>query len=454
MQLSKVALSVLALAAFTHVHAKEYRLERAGNVQIYSPSQNMMTKQIPEQLPQLGSEASELNFAVQNETAAIIPLCPTLVTGNQYTLNGATSGAAACYHFEISERSKTTALLFGQSGDTNVDLSVIKHNEDDSLTVIGASTNAGTADEVVIALTEPGHYYWYMDVKESDGSPFHFGAVVATQLDAYEFNDTVATATTLSTGQNNITGNLDSANDIDLYQFTAVNGQDLALNFNSNGAADYIFEVFNNGWVAISQNEPVPISGLQANQVITMRVRANSAVPNNPNNTYNLTVSSVVASFSNNKVSGESNVNRIPLAAQSNPYLTTQAYRNVSWGVTLLDSTGAPIENATATLRIIKANSDKRHTFTTDANGRISKTVNLGTCSPDIFNIEHTEYSYGYRNRWRSEVQLGGWQILIPTNVDADNDGVIDLIGVGGPNVPFVYLGHICDQDLISSVPS
>ncbi|TQF67595.1 hypothetical protein [Pseudoalteromonas luteoviolacea] len=453
MQLSKIALSVITLAAFTQANASEFDLNPAGNVQAYSPAKNMLNQQPQVAAAHLSSELSALDFSAQAQATptAITPLCPTLATGNQYTLNGATAGSPVCYHFEITERSKTTALLFGQTGATNLDLSVIKHNPDDSLTVLGTSANTGTADEAVVALTEPGHYYWYMDVKESDGSPFNFGAVVSTQLDSYEFNDTVATATALSNGQNSITANMDSLTDIDLYQFTAVNGQDIVLNFNNNGAADFIFEVFNNGWVPISQSKPVPISGLQPNQVVTMRVRANTAVANNPNTHYNLSVASVVASFSNNSVSGESNVNRIPLSAQSNPYLTTQAYRNLTWGITLLDSTGAPIQNATATLRVVKGSDDKRHTFATDANGRISKTISLGTCRANINPTEHTEYSFGYRNRWRSQIELGAWQIVIPTNIDANNDGIIDTIGVGGPNVPFVYLGHICDQDLLSS---
>ncbi|NMM42822.1 hypothetical protein [Pseudoalteromonas arctica] len=99
--------------------------------------------------------AVKLNEELAVETT-ITPICPTLATESLYTLSNSQPGESICYHFEITERSKTTALLVGQSTETDVNLSVLRHNLDDTFTAIGTSANTGNLDEVVLALTEPG----------------------------------------------------------------------------------------------------------------------------------------------------------------------------------------------------------------------------------------------------------------------------------------------------------
>ena len=168
--------------------------------------------------------------------ASAIPQCPTLATGNLYTLSGLNAGDTACYHFEITARSKTTALLLNQETGNNIDLSIIRHNADNTYTALGTSNNIGNADETVVVLTELGHYYWFMEAQESTGAAFNFGAAVATALDDYEFNDTAATATVLADKQHKIIANMDSATDIDIYIFTSVRGQDVLLNFSDNNS--------------------------------------------------------------------------------------------------------------------------------------------------------------------------------------------------------------------------
>lgn len=347
-------------------------------------------------------------------------------------------------------------MLVGQSTETDVNLSVLRHNPDDTFTAIGTSANTGNLDEVVLALTEPGHYYWFMEVIDSDGSPFNFGAAVATNLDAYEFNDTETLATILPDKQNTITGNMDSINDIDYYQFTVVRGQDISIRLLDETLSDeFIFEINNNGWTPLVANNNYLLSNLQANQSISLRVRANTALPADPSNNYTLTTSSIVTSFTNDVISGESNVNRIPLIAYSQPYLTTQAYNRLNWSLVLRDSTGAPIEGAIAYFNFIKDVEDQANTSTSyqalsNTNGKISDQINLNSCTPNVKGILHTEYSLGYKNVWESDVEVGAWQIVIPTNRGLDENGEIDTIGIGGDNVPYVYFGHICDQDLIS----
>ncbi|MCK7458834.1 hypothetical protein [Idiomarina aminovorans] len=373
-------------------------------------------------------------------------------------MSNSQAGESICYHFEITDRSKTTALLVGQSTGTDVNLSILEHNPNDTFTTIGISTNTGNQDEAVIALTEPGHYYWFMEVIDSDGSAFDFGATVVTNLDEHEFNDTVATSTILPDKQNTIVGNMDSINDVDYYQFTAVRGQNLSVVLTDDLSNEYFFEIYNSGWVPLPVNTYQSITGLQANQQINLRVTPNTSLPANPENNYTLTVASIVASF-DHIISGESNVTRVPYSAQSDPYLTTQAYNELNWSVVLKDSTGAPIEGAVAIFRFIKDLADVENTLTnyevvSDENGEISEQINLTFCNPNIPSVQHTEYSFGYKNVWGSDVEVGAWRLEIPTNKGFDENGNPDIIGVGGENVTTVTFGHICDQDLISSNPS
>lgn len=137
----------------------------------------------------------------------------------------------------------------------------------------------------------------------------------------------------------------------------------------------------------------------------------------------------------------------------------TEAYNRLNWSLVLRDSTGAPIEGAIAYFNFIKDVEDQANTSTSyqalsNTNGKISDQINLNSCTPNVKGILHTEYSLGYKNVWESDVEVGAWQIVIPTNRGLDENGEIDTIGIGGDNVPYVYFGHICDQDLISSEPS
>lgn len=453
-----IPLSILSLLITAQVNATEHNLTSAGEVDKYITTDKLSS----------GLSAKKKSLSVSNATTepqvenAITPICPTLSTGSLYTLSNSQPGESICYHFEITQRSKTTALLVGQSTETNVNLSVLKHNEDDTFTAIGTSANAGNLDEVVLALTEPGHYYWFMEVIESDGTPFNFGAAVAANLDDYEFNDTPALATVLPDKQNAIVGNMDSVNDIDYYDFTVVRGQDLSISLLDETLSDeFIFEINNNGWTPLAANNNYLFSNLQENQKLSMRVRANTALPANPNNSYKLNISSIVSSFSNHVIKGENGVTRIPYTTlnYTGPYLTTQAYNNLYWSLVLLDSSGAPIEGADAYFSFHKDVNNLTETLTvykgtSDVNGQISEQINLPSCTPNVTGIRHTEYSLGYKNTWESDVEVGLWRIEIPTNKGFDEQGELDTIGIGGDNVPYVYFGHICDQDLISSDPS
>ena len=224
--MKKLKLPIMLLPALmaSQAFAIQHTLEPAENVAPFAANGLFQTQapansRMKSKTTVLNSVVNTAQVAVQStaetivETTTITPICPTLSTGSLYTLENSAIGDINCYHFNIPERSKTTALLVGQSIDTNVDLSIIHHNPDDTFTVIGSSINANNQDEVVVTLTEPGDYYWYMEVLASDASADNFGASGATQLDAYEFNDTVELSTVLPDKQNKVIGNMDSIND-------------------------------------------------------------------------------------------------------------------------------------------------------------------------------------------------------------------------------------------------
>ncbi|MEJ6474453.1 hypothetical protein [Pseudoalteromonas piscicida] len=448
MKISHLTAVLLTVSTAWPIHALEHKLTPSGVVSQFTPSQSMRAQKPSNNVTK---GVSHISFGGAESALDITPVCPTLSTGNLYTINNSQPGDANCYHFEITERSKTTALLVDQSELTNVNLSILRHNSDDTYTTIGSSANAGNQDEVVVALTEPGHYYWFMEVIESDGAPFSFGAAVATNLDEYEFNDTVASATVLPDQQTSLIANMDAVNDVDYFRYTAVRGQDTFLSLQSTASNEYIFEIYNNGWVLLDNNQYISLTGLQANQVVNFRVRANPEVATNPSNTYNLQAGSV-ASIRKRTVSGEDNVLRIPGSAYDNPYLIVQAYNKITWSVELEDSTGAPVAGATARLRLVKDWRQGRGTvvnydITTGSDGKASREIDLGNCTPNEYPVRHTDYDRGYRNVWESEFEVGEWQVVVPlgVNPNTSQEGAMALWG---------GIGHICSQRLISSTPS
>lgn len=450
MELKKLSLSItaafsaLVMSVNAFANDLEDNLTHGGEVNLFT-KQSLKTTQAPNVQNQ---HLSQLTALAENTASSITPVCPTLSTGALYTLTDIQQGTNPCYHFEVTKQSKTTAILTNQAEGTNIDLSIIRHNPDDTFSLVGNSNTAGNADEVVKALTEPGHYYWFMTATEANNSSVSFGASVATQLDAYEFNDTVATSTILSDKQHVISGNMDASNDIDYFQFTAVRGQDVIIRLNDKQLDEWILEIFNSGWVPLNPRSDVSLSNLPANQVINARVRPNPNLPVNPVNKYELIIGSKVTAISNTSVSGESNVNRVTFAGFREAgldYATTQAYRTVTWGVTLLDSTGQPVEGAQADL-VIGTSNVEIHSEKSNSAGVVSGTVNLGTCSGGG-PLRHVEYSFGYRNTWETYLDYGVWRMEIPNTGDAD-------LGIGGDNVPFVTLGHLCRQRLVESVKS
>ncbi|MDN3491038.1 hypothetical protein [Pseudoalteromonas sp. APC 3694] len=99
----KLPLSCLSLLISSQVLAVEHDLDNAGEVNKF-----VTTDVFPQKALIKKQSAVKLNEELAVEST-ITPICPTLATENLYTLSNSQPGESICYHFEITERSKTTA---------------------------------------------------------------------------------------------------------------------------------------------------------------------------------------------------------------------------------------------------------------------------------------------------------------------------------------------------------
>ncbi|WP_113633182.1 hypothetical protein DUT67_02745 [Pectobacterium peruviense] len=432
-----------------------YKFHKAENEGVVVIAPNTSTAQADDKSAQKKSLSS--SQALANDSS-FTPLCPTLAVNSIYTLDGLQSGGSACYHFEITQRSKTTAFAVGMSPETDIALSLMRDDGQNNVTAINYSDQAGNADEATLNLTQPGHYYWFMEAKTADGSGFNFGAIVNTNIDAYELNDIPSLAYPLPDGLNLIGGNSDSDSDADYYTFTAIRGQQVFLRL------DGVDSGTNNNWLLASSTDGgnnwttrntaqgYSIVPSQPNDKILVRVLPNPSRLPTVSQVYRLSLGSRIAAGSIS-VEGESNVLRIPNAAPTAfGFMTTQAYRDVTWRVRAADSTGVGIANIKANLYLDQRESNGElvfdesnlHSITTNANGDASGIVKLDTCHAD-YTTQFQEHSQGYINTWSTTYDVGAWRVEIPAQIGS---------GVGGDNVTHVTFGHICKQNLLKSVKS
>ncbi|KZX01595.1 hypothetical protein JL49_04340 [Pseudoalteromonas luteoviolacea] len=298
--------------------------------------------------PVLFSASAALESAEQ--TATITPRCPnTLNINTVYPLGGAQQGGSDCFHFKLDKPSKVYAFVMAQNAHTNVTLSLIRHNADDTLTAIGTSSNPAGADELVSSIEQPGDYYWLLEYVEADGSEFNFGVMTSEMLDSHELNDSISASTILPDQLNRPVGNLDSILDIDHYAFEAKRGQGVLLKLvDPNNTEEFVLEHLEAGtWVEVPAKGKV-ITPTQDGEYQVARVRPNFNLPNNPTNAYQLTLGSNVASFSQHSVDPDHYVLRVPYSAESSPYMTTQTYQKLTWSMVLQDSTGHPVAGGQA----------------------------------------------------------------------------------------------------------
>ncbi|WP_029655448.1 hypothetical protein [Marinobacter daepoensis] len=381
---------------------------------------------------------SETDTQIQSKiaTSAITPLCTTLSTDTSYTLDGTTTGGSYCYHFEITQRAKTQVFLTGQNANTDFALTLVRHEEDDTLTSLGTSDQPGNADEGLLALTQPGNYYWLMDANASDGSAFQFGAIANTAIDAHELNDAVSLSTTIPNNRTPMIGSMDSAQDIDYFSFVAENGQDLQLRFTDTYSQnEWVVEYFTGtAWSSLNTNTLYNLNDLPTPYTLHVRVSPNPAAPVNPAHEYELVVGARVTASDSVDVGSDENLVRM---SNTPVFLTDQVHNELNWSMRVLDSRGNPVEGAEVTFYYytndIPLTGD---TVISKSSGIASNTISLPDC---IGSYSTTDYSGGYT--WLSEFNVGEWWIRVK---DTDHNDV----GVGGDNYPAVTLGHVCDQTI------
>lgn len=376
--------------------------------------------------------------------AAFTPLFPTLDINTLYTLTGVETGAQIAYHFNLPKNSRIQVQLLNQSVGTDMSLTLFQDDGQGNLTPLGTSDAAGNADEYLNGVLPAGDYYWFMVANTASNSQFDFGVAVDSNIDAYEPNDTPQTAFALPDALNQVTGNLDSINDVDYFDFTSVRGQGVGMFLGDDGAGtrnQWIFERFDgNKWVEILKDNTSTYPNLTPGYTVKVRVRANPAVALNPQAQYKLTLGSAPR-LNQNNVNGD-NVVRIPSSIMQ---LATQASRSLSWSTQWSDSTGAPLRGITPVLKVDKRfdNTINYHWVDYEAKtgitGAASGNVDLGTCSGDL-HVVYPDSASGQTYNWDTWFNMGGWRIELKE---------FPGVGVGGNISQYVSLGHICSQRIV-----
>jgi hypothetical protein len=158
-----------------------------------------------------------------------------------------------------------------------------------------------------------------------------------------------------------------------------------------------------------------------------------------------LRIGSTVRKITSSSGEGESSVLRVPLSATTPQYLTTQAYKNITWSVGLADSTGAPLEGEIVNFNYWLATPTNLITYSqvTNNNSIASGIINLGVCYGNNTSDEHYSYQNGKKSWWITDYNYGGWSVTVP------NAFLKDDLGIGAD--PEVSIGYLCTQTLIRS---
>lgn len=422
-----------------------------GNLPVTPPVSSVPKQEAPDQSAAAPKLPMSRSSGLQARSNAYTPLCTSLSVNQLYTLSGVQQGGSYCYHFEIGQHSKTEAVVTEQSAGTDFELFLLRDDGNGNLQLVGHSNQPGNADESILAVTPPGHYYWLMNAHASDGSPVGFGALVAAPIDAYEPNDSPESATVLPDTLNVITGNSDSAWDYDYYEFTSVRGQALRLMLAGKEAGTsnrWLLEIYKDGaWQQQRVDVGININEMSPQQTLLVRVRPNPAIAWRPYPLYRLTIGSRPY-MRNNYVGGEPDVLRVPYSAplaSRQQYMTTQAYRKLDWSMFLTDSKGSPLKGITPILYLAQRVRPGKTLYAaysskTDVNGRAGGTIDLGSCYGE-WSTTFIDYSGRYKNTWRTDYDYGAWFLRLDEDLN---------IGVGNPENP-VFLGHLCQQTLLRS---
>lgn len=166
-----------------------------------------------------------------------VPGCTELSTNTMYTLNSTTTGVNECFYFDVPLDSVRIEVdIIEQTAGNNHDLIVAQDDPNNpyTLPVLESSLLPSNANERVSYINDAGHYYLILDPVVSNGDPFKFAFLVTQEFDDYEINDSLSNPTSLTEGED-ITANIDTRFDYDLYEYVTI-GTELYIHneFNPN----------------------------------------------------------------------------------------------------------------------------------------------------------------------------------------------------------------------------
>lgn len=371
-----------------------------------------------------------------------VGLCTELSINQWYNLT-VTAGTTYCIYFDIPTDSRTEFMAVNQTSTRQVSMEVFHDLPANyTFTSEGTSNLSGAVDNV-LHYTESGHYYMQFVGSAGDGGQIQFAAGVNTNIDQYEPNDDVPTSAELPSGYNKISANLDHQNEEDWFNYLAPQGQDVVVGLYV-GSNAWILEVLTQtGWQQLNLNERYTLSSGASSVRYNIRVRRNSVVAFN-SSPYNLVFGPRIADISDYEVNPPEDdvLIRMPYGTGQN-YYPTQVHKNVAWKAKIKDSKGYPIEGVKIILSYGATEVPGADTTAmTGADGFVREQITFPGCTGDFTSV-HTENLGPYAGTYETEYDIGGWKMAVPDTTSADD------IGVGGNNVPFVSIAHICDQNLL-----
>jgi hypothetical protein len=244
----------------------------------------------------------------------------------------------------------------------------------------------------------------------------------------------IPTATTaLPDKLNTLEDSLADETDVKHYSFTAVRGQNVWIHAKERKGSLLTLEYNLNGtWLTFPWGEHLTVSDLQPNQEIQVRISKTPSAPFVLGSTYKIEFGSAPY-YADSRVRGDAG--ELPLY-----WATTQAYKILNWSIRLADSTGHPLEGATATLKLNKGAGEIDFPLMTDSTGSATQDIELGSCHGRLKSAPFWTRSGKYYYQWDAEYNLGYWLIQIQGK---------EASGMGGPNVPNVSFAQICYQRML-----
>ncbi len=235
----------------------------------------------------------------------------------------------------------------------------------------------------------------------------------------------------------NFSARLNSAVSEHYYGFTAVRGQDVILNLQSQQHIKVERHV-GGAWTLVTVKGISVLKNLKPGEEIIIRVTHNQAAAFNGGQ-YSLIFGSypVLKDFD---LKPEENVLRIPYGYSDPVWLPGQAHNQAKAMAQFTDTTGAPLEGAIVGYGLKFGGGYRKDIsggLVSDVEGKASGLVEIGPCQGGDQARDFVDYSQGYNNTWRTNYRVGEYYYL-------------NFLAGGDLSEEYKF-GHICHQRLISS---